>query len=42
MMAGHSQGGIQVVKILHQLAGSFAGKIHVWNPLDDSREDRLS
>ena len=31
MMLGHSQGGMQVVKVLDKLAGS--GNLHVWNPL---------
>ena len=33
MLVGHSQGGIQVVKILHELAGSFGNELHVFNPI---------
>jgi hypothetical protein len=33
MMVGHSQGGMQVVKVLHKLDGLSASKLHVWNPL---------
>ena len=33
IMVGHSQGGIQVVKVLHRLAGPPSGKLHLWNPL---------
>ena len=32
MLIGHSQGGIQVIKILHELAGTF-GPERVFNPL---------
>ncbi len=40
MLVGHSLGGIQVVKILHELAGAFNDSIPVWNPLTDEPEDR--
>lgn len=40
MMVGHSQGGIQTIKILHQLAGSFGKEIPVWDPLKNTAEDR--
>ncbi|TNF53787.1 hypothetical protein EP227_05405 [bacterium] len=40
MLIGHSQGGIQTVKILHQLAGNMSDTIPVWNPLLDSAEER--
>lgn len=40
MIIGHSQGGIQAVKVLHQLAGNFSASIPVWNPLRDKAEDR--
>jgi len=33
MMVGHSQGGIQVVKVLRKLAGLSSRRLHVWNPL---------
>ena len=39
MLIGHSQGGIQVVKILHELAGTF-GPERVFNPLTGQWEDR--
>jgi len=33
MLIGHSQGGMIVVKVLHELAGGFDSSIPVWNPL---------
>jgi hypothetical protein len=42
MLIGHSQGGIQAVKVLHELAGSFTGRLQVWNPLTDSGEGRTT
>lgn len=42
MMVGHSQGGIQAVKVLHQLAGRFDEEIPVWNPLEEREEARNS
>jgi len=42
MLIGHSQGGIQVVKILHDLAGSFSNEIHVFNPLTQQPETRTT
>lgn len=42
MMVGHSQGGIQAVKVLHELAGSFGKNIPVWNPITEEREERDS
>lgn len=41
MMIGHSQGGIQLVKVLYDLAGDD-GPIRVWNPLTGSAEARTS
>jgi hypothetical protein len=35
MMVGHSQGGIQAVKVLYELAGRFDSNLRVWNPLTD-------
>jgi len=32
MMIGHSQGGIQAVKVLYELTGRFESSIHVWDP----------
>jgi len=40
MMVGHSQGGIQAVKVLYKLAGDSAEKIPVWNPLTWKAEER--
>ena len=40
MLIGHSQGGIQVVKVLHQLDGKFGKQVKVFNPLTRSAEDR--
>ena len=40
MMVGHSQGGIQAVKVLHELNGAFTDKLAVWNPETDMPETR--
>ena len=40
MMVGHSQGGIQVVKVLYRLAGESTPNIAVWNPLTWKAEER--
>ena len=40
VMVGHSQGGFQVVKVLHKLAGKAANPLAVWNPLTWEKEDR--
>ena len=42
MLVGHSQGGIQVVKVLHDLAGGFDPVLPVWNPTTDRAEQRSS
>ena len=42
MMIGHSQGGMQAIKVLHELNGEFAKSIPVWNPLTDSAEQRTT
>jgi hypothetical protein len=42
MLIGHSQGGIQAVKVLHQLAGTFADEVHVWDPIRNRRERRTT
>lgn len=42
MMVGHSQGGIQTVKVLYELNGAFADKLAVWNPITDAAEGRDS
>jgi hypothetical protein len=38
MLNGHSQGGMQVVKVLYKLAGH--APLHVWNPLTWEEEKR--
>lgn len=40
LLVGHSQGGIQAVKVLYELDGAFTKSIAVWNPTNDSPEDR--
>jgi hypothetical protein len=42
MIIGHSQGGMQAVKLLYELAGKFDDRIEVFNPLTDSAEDRTT
>ncbi len=42
MMVGHSQGGIQAVKVLHELNGAFNDRIAVWNAAKDAAEGRFS
>lgn len=42
MMVGHSQGGIQLVKVLHDLAGDGVDRIAVWNPRTDAAEPRTT
>jgi hypothetical protein len=42
MIIGHSQGGMQTVKILHELGGTFGPKVRVWNPITNKPEDRYS
>jgi len=40
MIVGHSQGGMQAVKILHELSGDSVKEIPVWNPLTQQTESR--
>ena len=40
MLIGHSQGGIQVIRVLHLLAGEAEKTLAVWNPLTRTKEDR--
>jgi hypothetical protein len=40
MLIGHSQGGMLAIKVLHELAGSFADEVDVWNPVTDASEHR--
>ena len=42
ILVGHSQGGIQVVKILHELAGTFGRERRVFNPLTGQFEERTT
>jgi hypothetical protein len=42
MMVGHSQGGIQLIKVLHDLAGDGVTQIAVWNPHTDTAEPRVT
>jgi pimeloyl-ACP methyl ester carboxylesterase len=40
MIVGHSQGGMQAVKVLYKLAATSPSKLAVWNPLTWQREER--
>ncbi len=42
MLIGHSQGGMLVIKVLHELAGSFGDTLAVWNPATRRFEPRTS
>ena len=42
MLIGHSQGGIQVVKILYELAGGLSKDIPLWNPYADRGPGRAT
>jgi len=42
MLVGHSQGGIQVIKVLNDLAGTYAPQVRVWNPLTGDYESRTT
>lgn len=42
ILIGHSQGGMLVVKTLHELAGAFHSRLRVWNPLTGKPEDRYT
>ena len=42
MMIGHSQGGMQAVKVLRELAGKMNDKIPVWNPVTHQAEARTT
>ncbi len=41
MMVGHSQGGMQVVKVLYKFARKPSSKLYVWNPLSWHKEKRF-
>ena len=40
MLIGHSQGGMQAVKMLRVLNGDYGPEVRVWNPITDSPDDR--
>jgi pimeloyl-ACP methyl ester carboxylesterase len=42
ILVGHSQGGMLAIKVLHELAGAFGGRIPLWSPLTEAAEDRFT
>jgi len=42
MLIGHSQGGMVVVKVLHELAGDFDPSVPVWDPIRGMAEARTA
>jgi len=42
MIIGHSQGGMQAVKVLRELAGQMSDKIAVWSPVTHRAEPRTT
>jgi hypothetical protein len=42
MLIGHSQGGIQAVKVLRELDGQFSDRVPVWDPVADAPLDRAT
>ena len=42
MLIGHSQGGMQAVKVLHELAGHFDQAVRVYDPVRNEFLDRTS
>ncbi len=42
LLIGHSQGGMLVIRTLHELSGAFHERLRVWNPLTGEPEDRYS
>jgi len=42
MMIGHSQGGIQAVKVLYELAGRYESSLRVWDPYTDKALPRTT
>ena len=42
MMIGHSQGGMQAVKVLHELNGEFDESLRVFDPKLDRFEERTT
>jgi hypothetical protein len=42
LIIGHSQGGMQAIKVLYRLAGAFDAKVAVWNAETDTPERRFT
>jgi hypothetical protein len=42
LIIGHSQGGMQAIKVLYRLAGAFDPKVAVWNAETDTPERRFT
>jgi hypothetical protein len=42
MLIGHSQGGMVVIRVLHELAGEFGDSIPIWNPMRGVAEARTT
>jgi len=42
MMIGHSQGGVQAVRVLYELSGTEAPEIPIWNPIARAPENRTT
>ncbi len=42
MLIGHSQGGMQAVKVLRVLAGDYLAEVPVWNPRTEESEGRAT
>ena len=42
IIIGHSQGGMQTIKLLYDLAGDYGNRIPVWNPANDRPEARYT
>jgi hypothetical protein len=42
MLIGHSQGGMQAIKVLHELAGDFAPSLRVFDPVTGRFEERTT
>lgn len=42
MLVGHSQGGMQLLKVLRELDGQYTSDVAVWDPLTDSALQRTT
>ncbi|MEO8738713.1 MAG: hypothetical protein ABI537_03305 [Casimicrobiaceae bacterium] len=42
LLIGHSQGGMLVIRVLHEFAGAFHDTLEVWNPRTGESEKRTS